>query len=128
VLFRSVGSFHDDAMQAFRQACPAVATSMPPGEARAFTIAALLGVSRFVRTPAVALQIPEKAGAITLASPRVLAASHRRGVMVQIWTVNERVDMDRLLDLGVDGVITDFVEELNAAVQERQQSRDAAGE
>jgi len=112
-----VGSFHDHALQAFRATCPEVATSTAKNETRMFAIAALLGVSRFVPTPAVALQIPEAAGGLTLAQPRIINAAHQRGIVVQIWTVNDPADMERLLALGVDGVITDYVEVLRGVIE-----------
>ena len=54
-----------------------------------------------------ALQIPERQGAVRVLSPRLLAAAHRHGVEVHVWTVNDPADMTRLLDLGVDGLVTD---------------------
>ncbi len=54
-----------------------------------------------------ALQVPERQGAVRIVTPRVLHAAHAAGVEVHVWTVNDRDDMDRLLDLGVDGLVTD---------------------
>ncbi|MCR9268386.1 MAG: glycerophosphodiester phosphodiesterase [Hyphomonadaceae bacterium] len=105
-----VGSFHDQAMAQFRQACPNVATSMSSAEVRDFVIAARLGLSRFVRTPAMAMQIPVSAEGMDLTHPRVLAAAHARGLRVQYWTINDPDEMQALLDAGADGLITDFVD------------------
>lgn len=54
-----------------------------------------------------ALQIPERHGALTVLTPALLRASHRHGVEVHVWTVNEAADMRRLIDLGVDGIVSD---------------------
>ena len=54
-----------------------------------------------------ALQIPESHGRVRLLTPRLIRAAHRHGVEVHVWTVNDRDDMRRLIELGVDGVVTD---------------------
>lgn len=54
-----------------------------------------------------ALQIPERHGRARILSPRLLDAAHRHGVEIHIWTVNDPDDMQRLLALGVDGLVTD---------------------
>ncbi|MGF1457316.1 MAG: glycerophosphodiester phosphodiesterase [Alphaproteobacteria bacterium] len=105
-----VGSFHDDAMAAFRKACPEVATSLSTGEVTLFALAAWAGLGHLVPTEGVALQIPTASSGITLAHPRIIKASHARGFKVQFWTINERAEMDRLIAMGADGLITDYVE------------------
>ncbi len=67
-----------------------------------------------------AVQIPERAGALRLVTPRFLAALHRVGVEVHVWTVNDPVDMRRLLGLGVDGLVTDRADLALAAVAEQR--------
>jgi glycerophosphoryl diester phosphodiesterase len=54
-----------------------------------------------------ALQIPERHRGLRVLSPRLLDAAHARGVEVHVWTVNDPADMQRLLALGVDGLVTD---------------------
>ena len=54
-----------------------------------------------------ALQIPERQGRVPVLSPRLIDAAHDAGVEVHVWTVNDPARMDRLLALGVDGIITD---------------------
>lgn len=53
------------------------------------------------------LQVPEAARWLPLVTRRTLAAAHAAGAELHVWTVNDRDDMVRLLDLGVDGLITD---------------------
>ena len=52
-------------------------------------------------------QIPERAGLTRVVSPRFIADAHRAGLGVQVWTVNDEADARRLLDWGVDALITD---------------------
>ncbi len=55
----------------------------------------------------VALQVPEAYEEITLVDEAFVAAAHGAGVAVHVWTINDEPSMQRLLDLGVDGIITD---------------------
>jgi glycerophosphoryl diester phosphodiesterase len=67
------------------------------------------------RPPGAALQIPESFGLKTLVSPPMLEAAHSLGLEVHVWTVNESADMERLLDWGVDGIMSDWPEVLAEA-------------
>jgi glycerophosphoryl diester phosphodiesterase len=77
------------------------------------TIAALRALSALRLSPARvlreidALQIPERHGALTVLTPSLLRAAHRRGVEVHVWTVNDPADMRRLVATGVDGIVSD---------------------
>jgi glycerophosphoryl diester phosphodiesterase len=44
---------------------------------------------------------------VPVSTPRILNAFHRLGIEVHVWTVNEVADMRRLLDAGIDGLVTD---------------------
>ncbi|MDN6168717.1 MAG: glycerophosphodiester phosphodiesterase [Micrococcaceae bacterium] len=66
-----------------------------------------------------ALQVPERQGRLRVVTPRFLAQAHREGIQVHVWVVNEREDMDRLIDLGVDGIMTDRADVLAAALEAR---------
>lgn len=54
-----------------------------------------------------AFQIPELSGRTRVVSPRFVRAAHAAGVLVQVWTVDEEADMRRLIEWGVDGLISD---------------------
>jgi glycerophosphoryl diester phosphodiesterase len=102
-----VASFHSAPMRAFRTGCPEVATSATRSEVTLFYLLARARLSS-VHTPAFdALQVPVRQGSLTIVTPAVVAAAQARGVAVQVWTVNERAEMDRLFAMGVDGLITD---------------------
>ena len=55
----------------------------------------------------VAYQVPERLGRYHLLTDRLVRAAHHRGSEVHVWTVNDRAGMQRCLDLGVDGIMTD---------------------
>jgi glycerophosphoryl diester phosphodiesterase len=67
-------------------------------------VAALSG--RVPRQGADFVQVPYKLGPFRLATARFLCAAHRVGLPVHVWTVNEESTMIELLDLGIDGIIT----------------------
>jgi glycerophosphoryl diester phosphodiesterase len=52
-------------------------------------------------------QVPVKVGRITIVTPGTVARAHRRGYHVHVWTIDDPDEMTRLLDLGVDGIMTD---------------------
>lgn len=62
---------------------------------------------RFWTRCADVFQVPERQGRLRIVSPRFVGDARAHGIPVHVWTVNEPPDMDRLLDWGVDGLITD---------------------
>ncbi len=54
-----------------------------------------------------ALQVPERQGPVRVVTPRLIEAAHAHGVEIHVWTVNDPTDMRRLVDMGVDGIVTD---------------------
>jgi len=72
------------------------------------------------RPPGQALQIPPAHGGIELVTAASVAAAHRAGVEVHVWTINDAAEIARLLDLGVDGVMSDLPGLVATAVQRRR--------
>ena len=107
-----VGSFHDDALAAFRKACPEVATSMSPGEVRPFVYLNLAFLGRFYKPAANSIQVPIESSGIRIITPRFVRTAHGRGLKVEPWTINEQVEMQELIEMGVDGLITDYPDRL----------------
>ena len=103
----TVASFHTDIQEAFRAACPEVLTSPASGEMVAFELLHLLRLDGFYAPDFELFQVPERVGPLTLVDERFLAVARERNLPVQVWTVNEEEDMERLIDLGVDGIVTD---------------------
>ncbi|WP_027459773.1 glycerophosphodiester phosphodiesterase [Deinococcus murrayi] len=100
-------SFSDRALNEFRAACPEVMTSMTERELRPLVLLSKVGLSGLAPPPGRVAQVPVRAGNITVVTPAFVRAMHRRGVAVQVWTVNDPNEMRRLIRMGVDGIITD---------------------
>ncbi|MEO5780094.1 MULTISPECIES: glycerophosphodiester phosphodiesterase [Arthrobacter] len=66
-----------------------------------------------------ALQVPARYGAVTVVTSGFIRRAHRNGLQVHVWTINEAAEMHRLLDLGVDGIVTDRADTLKAVLQDR---------
>ncbi len=84
-----------------------VATSASEAEIRRFFYAVQARATRWLRPAYDALQVPEIHGRIRVVSPAFVRAAHRLGIDVHVWTVDERGAMERLLALGVDGIMSD---------------------
>ena len=69
-------------------------------------------------------QVPVRHGRVRLVDRRFLAAAHRRGLPVHVWTIDDPAEMERLLDLGVDGIMTDRPAVLKEVLQRRGQWAD----
>jgi len=65
------------------------------------------------------LQVPEQDGRVRVVDPRTIAAAHAAGVDVHVWTVNDVPSMHRLVDAGVDGLVTDRADLLRDVLRER---------
>jgi glycerophosphoryl diester phosphodiesterase len=78
-----------------------------------------LGLPVPVRGSAVAAQVPESQSGIPVVDRRFVRTAHAHGLKVHVWTVNDADRMHRLLDLGVDGIMTDHIDTLRAVMQER---------
>lgn len=102
-----VGSFHAPALRAFRDACPEVATSAAPREVLTFFLLARARLHRIYSPPFEALQVPTEQSGLTVVTPHFVEAAHQRGVDVHVWTIDDVPTMNRLVAMGVDGLITD---------------------
>jgi glycerophosphoryl diester phosphodiesterase len=71
--------------------------------------------------PAACIQIPVRRGWVTLVDRRLVDYSHDQGLAVHVWTIDDAAEMGRLLDLGVDGIMTDRPEVLKDVLTRRGQ-------
>jgi glycerophosphoryl diester phosphodiesterase len=101
-----VGSFLDAATDAFSAVAPEISTSAGMGATAAFYFAVQDGAppppSRHH-----ALQVPVAFEDVTVVDQRFVDAAHEQELAVHVWTVDEPAEMEALLDLGVDGIMTD---------------------
>jgi glycerophosphoryl diester phosphodiesterase len=66
-----------------------------------------------------ALQIPPHWRGIALATPQFVSTAHARGIQVHVWTIDEEAEMERLLDIGVDGLMSGSPSRLKAVLERR---------
>ncbi len=97
-------------------------TSAPSETMRRFWIRQRLGLGRLFRPGFDTCQVPETFGPLRIVTPRFVRDLHAHGVQVSVWTVDDETDMDRLLDWGVDGLISDRPDRL-ARVLHRRNAR-----
>ena len=81
---------------------PKLLTNMSPSE-----VSSLRAVGRLRGDAPRAAQVPPRMRGIEVVNARFVANAHRLGIPVHVWTINERDEIERLLDLGVDGIMTD---------------------
>jgi glycerophosphoryl diester phosphodiesterase len=113
-----VASFLDPATDAFRSFAPGVPTS-----------AGTMATAEFWRavqandvvpdSAAVAFQVPERQGDLVVVDQAFVEAAHRAGKAVHVWTVNDAESMERLVGLGVDGIISDVPTTLSGVLASR---------
>ncbi|WP_405454454.1 glycerophosphodiester phosphodiesterase [Streptomyces achromogenes] len=114
-----VGSFSEArVLRAQRLAGPRLATSFGTRGVLGLRLRSW-GLPAAVRRSAVAAQVPEVQSGVPVADHRFVRAAHARGLQVHVWTVNEPERMHRLLDLGVDGIMTDHIGTLREVMEER---------
>lgn len=127
-----LASFSEAYLRPVREQLPTTRTNMPESESTAFFIRQLVGLHPWWQPPGDLLQVPAThtlaLGPVTLEDMRVptpgfVRAAHRLGLEVQVWTINDPPTMHRLLDAGVDGLITDYPDRARAVIAEREANR-----
>jgi glycerophosphoryl diester phosphodiesterase len=107
-----VASFHDQVMEEFRQECPEVATSASENEVVVLFVVSNTFLGAAYSPTAQSVQVPEYRSQLHVLTPSLVDTSHSRNLKIHAWTINEVEDMRRMLDLGVDGIITDYPDRL----------------
>lgn len=114
-----VASFSTARLTEFRRLAPGVATAVSPAGVVVATHG--LGLRRLWRDRGLALQIPVRyeGAPLELIRPAVIRLAHAAGQVVHVWTVDEEAEMHRLIDLGVDGLVSDDITTLKRVLVER---------
>jgi glycerophosphoryl diester phosphodiesterase len=96
-------------------------TSAHPNEIRNFIIGIRMrALGMFVRSVAYkAFQVPERMGSLQIVTPEFVRAAHDKDIAVHVWTINNKPDMERLLDMEVNGIFTDFPAVLRDVLEDR---------
>jgi glycerophosphoryl diester phosphodiesterase len=101
-----LGSFYKGVLRCARRLAPGTTSSGSRDEVFRAVLASRVGwLPPFRRYQA--LQVPEQRESIRVVSPAFVRAAHRAGVPVQVWIVDRPDAIRRLLDWGVDAVISD---------------------
>ena len=101
-----IGSFGYRALRTVREIAPSIATSAAREEVR-WALYRSWFRWPVVRASYGGYQIPERAGSTRVVTRRFVDDAHRAGLKVQVWTVNSEADARRLLEWGVDALISD---------------------
>lgn len=114
-----IGSFSDRRLRHLRTLFGEdLCTSMGPREVAQTRLASYVPRTPF-STSAHAAQVPPNQGPIPLVDRRFVDFCHQRNIHVHVWTIDDPSTMHDLLDLGVDGIMTDQPETLRGVLQER---------
>jgi glycerophosphoryl diester phosphodiesterase len=112
-----IGSFSDRRVARIRVlARGRICSSM--GQVATATAYAASRTGRMPRFHADCLQVPQRWGRLRI-DRRFISAAHRAGLPVHVWTVDDDAEMESLLDLGVDGIMTDRPRVLKRVLESR---------
>lgn len=105
-----IASFHDEAMQRFRETCPEVATSASRGEVTRFVLLGKAFLSGLTAPQYESIQPPydpRQSMNIPIMTERFIREAHAKNIRVEPWTVDDPELMKKYIEWGVDGIITD---------------------
>ncbi|NHI90284.1 MAG: glycerophosphodiester phosphodiesterase, partial [Candidatus Thorarchaeota archaeon] len=116
-----IASFHPKQLKRFRKKAPMIPTSAHPNEIRNFVIGSRMGAMKLLvrNVPYKAFQVPERSGSLQIVTPEFVKLAHDKDIAVHVWTINNKPDMERLLDMEVDGIFTDFPAVLRDVLEDR---------
>jgi glycerophosphoryl diester phosphodiesterase len=113
-----IGAFSDKRLARLRELLgPRLCTSLGPRNVAKLRAASYGVPVRGLPSPCV--QVPVRHGSVTIVDDRFVRKAHQSGLQVHVWTIDDRDEMVRLLDLGVDGIMTDRPERLKDVLLSR---------
>lgn len=114
-----IGSFSDRRIAAIRRAGPpGLATSLGPRAAGRLIVGRPRRAGA-APSAAFAAQLPVRWRGVRIVTESLVRRAHARGLEVHAWTVDDPIDMARLLDAGVDGIMTDRPDVLRSVLDAR---------
>jgi glycerophosphoryl diester phosphodiesterase len=117
-----VGSFSDARLTRLRRELgPGLCTALTRKATARLRAASIAGGRLAGRIAGLCAQVPVAYRGVPLVDARFVTTAHAREVQVHVWTIDEEEEMHRLLDLGVDGIMTDRPAVLRAVLEARGQ-------
>ena len=113
-----VASFADDIMFRYKRASQCSATSLPLGQVALFVLGGFGPLPGITLSNHQAFQVPIEYEGIPIVTDNFIADAHRRDIAVQVWTIDDCQTMQELLDMGVDGIMTNRPTTLNHLLRE----------
>jgi len=96
---------------------PRGCTSTTSTEVRVLYFLSQAGLGALYRPPAQAVQVPEYSGNFHVLNEKLIKSAHRKNLQVHAYTINEVDDMRRLLDSGLDALITDYPDQMQTLIK-----------
>lgn len=122
-----LASFSDTRLQRIRALEPGITTSFSPAEVARLRVGPTRRVQSFgVRRGGRCVQVPRRRGRITVVTPGFVRRAHLLELPVHVWTIDDPDEMRSLLDIGVDGIVTDRPDVLRSVLEERGQWKEQA--
>ena len=119
-----LASFSAERIHRLRAGAPTVPTCFSPGEIALLRFAPFRWLQAYgKRRGGGCVQVSLRHGAITVVTPGFVANAHAIGVPVHVWTIDDPAEMRYLLDIGVDGLMSDRVDVLRDVLHERGEWR-----
>lgn len=122
-------SFSHERLLRIRARMPHAASSFSPTEVARLKLAPRRsGQDYGVRGGGICAQVPYRHGRITVVTKRFVDRAHALGIHVHVWTIDDAAEMNDLLDLGVDGLVSDRIDVLKDVLTARGQWEDGRWE
>lgn len=112
-------AFEDPIIKRLRALAPQAVTSLSAEEVAEFFGCCMSASFAGYRPPGKALQVPPDHEGMAIVTPAFVRAAHDLDMEVHVWTINDEDEMERLLDLGVDGLMSDFPGRARAVFERR---------
>lgn len=112
-----LASFSERRVELMRRSLPGVATNL--GASAIVRLWARVSGSKSRRLRGDCVQVPPRVGVLPVVTEGFLRRAHGLGKQVHVWTIDDPVEMNRLLDIGVDGIMTDRPSALKAVLEAR---------